>query len=105
MFLVHNRVRHIQRVASKVRELLPDARILVAHGQMDEDQLESVMLDFADHKGDVLVCTTIIESGLDIPNANTIIINNADRFRARTALSATWPGRPRRQPGIRLPVL
>ena len=80
VFLVHNRVRHIQRVASKVRELLPDARILVAHGQMDEDQLESVMLDFADHKGDVLVCTTIIESGLDIPNANTIIINNADRF-------------------------
>ena len=80
VYFVHNRVHNIELVARKVRELVPEAEVLIGHGQMPEDLLEQVMLDFTDGKADVLVCTTIIESGLDIPNVNTIIINNADRF-------------------------
>jgi transcription-repair coupling factor (superfamily II helicase) len=80
VYFVHNRVHNIELVARKVRDLVPEADVLIGHGQMPEDQLEHVMLDFTDGKADVLVCTTIIESGLDIPNVNTIIINNADRF-------------------------
>ncbi len=79
-FFVHNRVRGIGIVADQLRKLIPEARIGIGHGQMREDQLESVMSDFAAGKYDVLVCTTIIESGIDIPNANTIIVNNADKF-------------------------
>src|SRR5437879_13844914 len=63
-----------------MQELVPDARIIVGHGQMGEGELEDVMLKFIRHEADVLVCTTIIESGLDIPNVNTILINDADRF-------------------------
>ncbi len=80
VYFVHNRVHNIELVARKLREVVPEADVLVGHGQMHEDQLERVMLDFTAGKADVLVCTTIIESGLDIPNVNTIIINNADRF-------------------------
>jgi len=80
VYFVHNRVHNIELVATKLRELVPEAEILIGHGQMPEDTLEHVMLDFTEGKADVLVCTTIIESGLDIPNVNTIIINNADRF-------------------------
>jgi len=80
VYFVHNRVHNIELVARKLRDLVPEARILIGHGQMPEDQLEQVMLDFTAGAADVLVCTTIIESGLDIPNVNTIIINNADRF-------------------------
>jgi transcription-repair coupling factor (superfamily II helicase) len=80
VYLVHNRVDDIESIALRLHKLVPNARIGVGHGQMAEKQLEQVMWDFYHRKYDVLVCTTIIESGLDVPNANTIIINNADRF-------------------------
>ncbi len=78
VFFVHNRVETIEAQAEQLRRLLPDVRIVVGHGQMPEGQLERVMLTFAGGEADVLVCTTIIESGLDIPNANTIVIDRAD---------------------------
>jgi len=80
VFFLHNRVQSIESMAHFVGETAPEARLLVAHGQMSERLLESRMRAFVDHKADVLVCTTIIESGLDIPNVNTIIINRADMF-------------------------
>jgi transcription-repair coupling factor (superfamily II helicase) len=80
IYFVHNRVHNIMEIAEEIQNLVPDARILIGHGQMGEGELEEVMLKFIRHEADILVCTTIIESGLDIPNANTIIINNADRF-------------------------
>jgi transcription-repair coupling factor (superfamily II helicase) len=78
VFYVHNRVETIEAQAEQLRRLLPDARFVVGHGQMAEGALEKVMIAFAQGEADVLVCTTIIESGLDIPNANTIIIDRAD---------------------------
>jgi transcription-repair coupling factor (superfamily II helicase) len=78
VFYVHNRVETIEAQAEQLRKLLPDVSLVVGHGQMPEGQLESVMLRFAGGEADVLVCTTIIESGLDIPNANTIVIDRAD---------------------------
>jgi transcription-repair coupling factor (superfamily II helicase) len=80
VFFLHNRVVSIQKVRDRIAELCPEARVEFGHGQMDADELESVMQRFVAGKIDVLVCTTIIESGLDIPNANTIIIDRADRF-------------------------
>ncbi|HXA13651.1 MAG TPA: transcription-repair coupling factor, partial [Opitutaceae bacterium] len=80
VFYLHNRVLSIDLVAARLRQLLPDLRIGVGHGQMGEDGLEQVMTDFVAEKYHVLVCTTIIESGLDIPNCNTLIIEGADRF-------------------------
>ena len=80
VYFVHNRVRTIEKAADRVRELVPNARVTVGHGQMQEDQLAEVMVAFESAKFDVLVCTTIIESGLDIPNVNTIIIERSDRF-------------------------
>ena len=80
IFFVHNRVEDIERIAGDVRELSPDAQVRVAHGQMRERDLEQTMLDFYHRRFQVLVCTTIIETGIDIPNANTIVINRADRF-------------------------
>jgi len=80
VFYVHNRVASIATVAVRLRELCPKARIVVGHGQLDETELERVMLGFLAHDSDVLVCTSIIESGLDIPNANTIVIDRADTF-------------------------
>ena len=80
VFFVHNRVQGIQVIAQKLQRLLPEARIAVGHGQMNEEQLERVMIGFANGEYDVLVSTTIIENGLDIPNANTIIVNNAAFF-------------------------
>ena len=80
VYYVHNRVRTIQKAAERIRQLVPDARVAVGHGQMGEDELAHVMVEFESAKHDVLVCTTIIESGLDIPNVNTIIIERADRF-------------------------
>jgi transcription-repair coupling factor (superfamily II helicase) len=80
VFFVHNRVMSIYAVAQQVRKLMPEARIAVAHGQMAERELEKVMLEFAAGNVDVLVCTSIIESGLDIPNANTLIVHHAERF-------------------------
>ncbi|GAB3803348.1 transcription-repair coupling factor [Humibacter antri] len=80
VFFVHNRVSSIQRVASQLAELVPEARIAVAHGQMNEHVLEQMVVDFWERKFDVLVSTTIIETGLDIANANTIIIDRADKY-------------------------
>ncbi len=80
VYVVHNRVESIHSIASLIARLLPEAKMAIGHGQMNEDQLEKTMLDFMAHKFDVLVATTIIENGLDIPNANTIIINRADRY-------------------------
>jgi len=80
VFFVHNRVSSIEATAHRIGELVPGSRIGIGHGQMDEDALEKVMVDFFEHKIDVLVCTSIIESGLDIPNANTILIDRADAF-------------------------
>jgi transcription-repair coupling factor (superfamily II helicase) len=80
VFVLHNRVRTIGRLAGRIGELCPDARIAIGHGQMEEGELEPVMESFVAGRTDVLVSTTIIESGLDIPNANTIIIDRADMF-------------------------
>ncbi len=80
VFYVHNRVSSIQRVASHLAELVPEARIAVAHGQMSESTLEQVMVDFWERRFDVLVSTTIIETGLDVANANTLIIDRADKY-------------------------
>ncbi len=80
IFFVHNRVQGIQVIAQKLQRLVPEARFVVGHGQMAEDQLERVMMDFSSGEFDVLISTTIIENGLDIPNANTIIVNNAAYF-------------------------
>jgi transcription-repair coupling factor (superfamily II helicase) len=78
VFYVHNRVSDIDRVAREVRNLVPEARVAVAHGQLDEGSLETVVLDFWEHRYDVLVCTTIIESGIDMPSVNTLIVDRAD---------------------------
>jgi len=78
IFWVHNRVATIDRQVGRLQDLLPDARIVVAHGQMDEEILERQMLRFWEREADVLVCTTIIESGLDVPNANTLVVDRAD---------------------------
>ncbi len=80
VYFVYNRVRSMERMAERLRELVPDIRIRMAHGQMSESILENVMLDFYDRKFDLLICSTIIESGLDIPNVNTIIIYDADYY-------------------------
>ncbi|HEY0005413.1 MAG TPA: transcription-repair coupling factor [Pyrinomonadaceae bacterium] len=80
VFFIHNRVETIETIAALVQRLVPQARLGVAHGQMNEKEMEQVMLDFVDYKYDVLVATTIIENGIDIPRANTIIINRADAY-------------------------
>jgi transcription-repair coupling factor (superfamily II helicase) len=80
VFFVHNRVQGIEQAADRVRELVPEARVAVAHGQMDEGSLERVVLDFSEGEYDVLVCTTIIESGIDMPTVNTLIVDRADRL-------------------------
>ena len=80
VYFVHNRVSDIEEVAAKVEKLVPEATLRIGHGQMPERELESVMLDFYHRRFNVLVCTTIVESGIDVPTANTIIINRADRF-------------------------
>jgi transcription-repair coupling factor (superfamily II helicase) len=80
VFFLHNEVRSIERIAREAAELAPQARLAIAHGQMPERELEQVMLDFYRQRYNVLVCTTIIENGIDVPSANTIVINRADRF-------------------------
>ena len=80
VFYIHNRIKTIQETADNLKRLLPEVKFAVGHGQMEEEELETAMTRFLSGKIDVLVCTTIIESGLDIPNANTIIIERADRF-------------------------
>jgi len=78
VFYVHNRVQDIEHIAEQVHDLVPEARVAIAHGQMDEARLERVVLDFADRDYDVLVCTTIVESGLDMPTVNTMVVDRAD---------------------------
>ena len=78
VFFVHNRVQDIEKVAAEVRDLVPEARVAVAHGQMDEGTLERVVIDFWEGEYDVLVCTTIIESGIDMPTVNTLVVDRAD---------------------------
>jgi transcription-repair coupling factor (superfamily II helicase) len=78
VFYIHNRVNSIEKAAGRLKELVPEARVATAHGQMNERQLEQVMLDFWEKRFDVLVCTTLVESGLDVSNANTMIIERAD---------------------------
>ena len=78
VFYVHNRVMDIEQHADRLRELVPEARIATAHGQMDEGSLEKVVLDFWEGRHDVLVCTTIIESGIDMPTVNTLVVDRAD---------------------------
>jgi transcription-repair coupling factor (superfamily II helicase) len=80
VFFIHNRVETIETIAALVQRLVPQARLVVGHGQMNEKEMERVMLDFIEFKYDVLVATTIIENGIDIPRANTIIINRADQY-------------------------
>ena len=100
-FFLHNRVETIDETAERVRALVPDARVAVAHGQMAEGRLEEVMLEFLRGDADVLVCTTIVESGLDIPSANTLIVERADelglaqlyQIRGRVGARASAPTR------------
>jgi len=80
IFFVHNRIEDMHSIAARLQRIAPEARILIGHGQMAEGVLEQVMLDFIDHRADILLATTIIESGLDIPNANTIFIDEANRY-------------------------
>lgn len=80
VFFIHNRVETIETIAALVQKIVPNARIAIGHGQMNEKEMEQVMLDFIDYKYDVLVATTIIENGIDIPRANTILINRADKY-------------------------
>ena len=80
IFYIHNRVESIDQAAQKIQKLVPEARIRIAHGQMSEGALEDVILAFWNRDFDVLVCTTIVESGLDIANANTLIVERADLF-------------------------
>jgi transcription-repair coupling factor (superfamily II helicase) len=80
VFFVHNWVQNIEAVATRLRTLVPEARVVIAHGQMDEGSLEQVVLDFWERRYDVLVCTTIIESGIDMPTVNTLVVDRADRL-------------------------
>jgi transcription-repair coupling factor (superfamily II helicase) len=80
VYFVHNRVRGIRQVAKRLGGIVPEASLAIAHGQMDEAELARTMLEFADGQYDILVCTSIIENGIDIPNVNTLIVNRADRF-------------------------
>ncbi len=80
VYFVHNRVNDIQTIAARLQRIVPEASIIIGHGQMAEGDLEKVMVDFVQHRYDILLATTIVESGLDIPNANTIFIDEADRY-------------------------
>ncbi|MCP4650909.1 MAG: transcription-repair coupling factor [PVC group bacterium] len=80
VFFIHNRIKDIDKIYKKVKRMVPQARIAIGHGRMNEKNLEKVMIDFIEHKIDILISTTIVESGLDIPNANTLIVNHAENF-------------------------
>ena len=80
VFFLHNRVQSIYAVAQEIQRLVPDAKIIVAHGQLSEDELENKMIEFIEKRANILICTTIIENGIDVPNANTIVIDRADTF-------------------------
>ena len=103
-FYVHNRVSDIDRVARELRDLVPEARIAIAHGQMDEGSLETVVLDFWERRFDVLVCTTIIESGIDMPSVNTLIVDRADLLGLGQLHQIRGPRRAQRAARLRLSV-
>ena len=92
VYFVHNTVETIDSIAALIRDICPEARLLVAHGQMKEKDLEATLLKFLRHEADVLVSTTIIENGLDIPLVNTMIVNRADRFGTLAALPVAGTG-------------
>ena len=100
VFFVHNRVQSIARIARKLEELVPEAEIAIGHGQMREEELERIMLDFTRGKIDVLVCTTIIESGLDIPNAEYPYSQRRRQVGSGAALSTAGQGRSGQQSGL-----
>ena len=102
VFYVHNKVESIERAAARLRELVPEARIATAHGKMGEHRLEQVIVDFWEKRFDVLVCTTIVETGLDISNANTLVARARRPARPVPAAPAARPGRPRPRAGLRL---
>ena len=104
-FFLHNRVESIDETAERLRALCPGVRFAVAHGQMGEGELEKVMMDFLRGGADVLVCTSIIESGIDIPQANTLIVEHADALRPRPALPDPRPRRAQPRARLRLPAL
>ena len=80
IFILYNRIETIEKFTNHIRELIPDARVVFAHGQMEKNELDDIMNNFVDYKYDILICTTIIESGIDIPNVNTLIVHDADNF-------------------------
>ena len=96
VFFVHNRVQDIEEVAAEIRDLVPEARVTVAHGQMDEGTLEQTVVDFWEGRFDVLVCTTIIESGIDMPTVNTLVVDRADMLGLGQLHQLRGPCRPRR---------
>ena len=108
VYVLHNKVETIEKMAKQVEALLPEASVRWAHGQMPEKALEQVMLDFYHRRFNVLVCTTIIETGIDVPSANTIIINRADKFglaqlyqlRGRVGRSHHHTGKTDGSPGV-----
>ncbi len=100
VYVVFNRVQGINKIAAEIRDIVPDARVAVGHGQMDERELEKVMLAFINGETNVLVATTIIESGIDIPNVNTMIIFKCRQAWLVTTLSAARQGRQKQQNGI-----
>ena len=102
VYVLNNRVQTIDMMFARLKKLVPEARIAVGHGQMREHALEDVMLDFYEGKFDVLLCTTIIEAGLDVPRANTLIVLDADPLRPGPALPAPRPRGPLQPPGLRL---
>ena len=100
VYYVYNRVEDIAEVTAHIQKLVPELNVSFAHGQMKEHELEKIMYDFINGDIDVLVSTTIIETGLDISNVNTMIIHDADRLGAFPALSASWPRRAFRAYGL-----
>ena len=104
VFFVHNRINDIALVAHKLQRIVPEANLVIGHGQMPEGQLEQVMLDFVARKYDILLATTIIESGLDIPNANTIFIDEADIYGLADLHQLRRPRRPLQTPCVLLSI-
>ena len=102
VFFVHNKVSSIEKAAARLRELVPEARIATAHGQMGEHRLEQVVEDFWEKRFDVLVCTTIVETGLDISNANTLIVERSDMLGLSPAAPAARSRRPWPRARLRL---
>ena len=105
VFFVHDRVHDIEKVAARLRELVPEARVAIANGQMDEGSLERVVIDFWEGRYDVLVCTTIIESGIDMPTVNTLVIDRADMLGLGQLHQLAGPGGQSGPAGVRLPFL